>query len=353
VGRETERIEDGLHVDLLAQAPYVAGMTELDEAAEFVGRALRALARRVAKGPRRPGWPVLYEAAVETMRAHTERTRGLDAPAQRAHAEFLVRPTPAIRAVPRRSVELGGVPAAWFEPPNAADAPVFFFLHGGGYVFGSIRTHADLVARLAIAGSARAVSIDYRLAPEHPCPAAIDDAERAYLAMLEEGIDPGVVTVVGDSSGAGLALALAIRLRDHGTRLPAALGLFSPWVDLASRAPSYDAHASFDWGSREALAQWAAWYAGPLALDEPHVSPLFADLSGLPPILVHVGGAEMVYDDACRLEARAREAGVGITLRTWPELVHAFVAFHPFVAAADDAVRETAEFARVRARPRK
>jgi acetyl esterase/lipase len=337
-------------------------VTELSEAASFFGAMLRAVVRRVDPRNRRtetarPRWPILYEAAVDTMRAHTVRTAGMVPHAQRAHAEFLVRPTAAVRAVPRHATVVGGVSGAWFKRPRerepaSADedggAPLLLYFHGGGYVFGSVRTHADLVARIVLAGIPRALSLDYRLAPEHPYPAAVDDAVAAFRALVAQGVRPETITLAGDSAGGGLALATAVRLRDEEGPLPGALVLFSPWVELATTAPSYAAYAGFDWGTVDALNRWAGWYAGGRPLDDPGISPVHADLAGLPPILVHVGGAELLVDDVRKFVERARAAGTAVTLREWPDLVHDFVAFHPFVDAADRAVEELVAFAKAR-----
>ena len=228
----------------------------------------------------------------------------------------LVAPLPADVVV--EPTALGGVPAEWVVVPESGDGVVLFF-HGGGYVIGSPATHRELVARIARAAGARAVSVDYRLAPAHPFPAALDDAMAAYAALVEQ-CPSTRVAVAGDSAGAGLALATLVRARDEGLPLPAAVVLLSPWVDLSLSA----APAPVEDLPREQLLGFAEAYLAGADPETPLASPLFADLAGLPPCLVHVGAAETLLPDAERLAERLAAAGVEVVLERFDRQPHCF-----------------------------
>ena len=217
-------------------------------------------------------------------------------------------------------VTLGGVPALRIAPPAARGA--FMHLHGGAYVLGSARTHMGLAARWAVAATATAYVVDYRLAPEHPWPAALDDALAAWSAL------PAPLALVGDSAGGGLALALAIRLRDAGLPLPAAIAVTSPWCDLTLAGPSYVEQAGVEiMLTRAGLAADVERYRGALPAADPRVSPLLADLAGLPPVLIQVGTAELLLSDSEALAARLSDAGVHTALERWAGMGHSWAAF--------------------------
>jgi acetyl esterase/lipase len=195
-------------------------------------------------------------------------------------------------------------------------------------VIGSINTHRDLVARLARAAQTRALVIDYRLAPEQPHPAALEDATAAYRWLLASGADPARLAVAGDSAGGGLTVATLLALRDAGDALPACAAAASPWLDLACSGASMETKAPEDpMLVPERLRTWAAMYAGTHDVCGPLVSPLYADLAGLPPLLLQVGEAEVLLDDSTRLAERARAAGVDVTLDVWPEMIHVWHLF--------------------------
>ncbi len=221
-------------------------------------------------------------------------------------------------------VAASGVPAAWIEAPDA-DRGAVLYLHGGGYALGSIHTHREWIARLARATRLRALAIDYRLAPEHPFPAALEDARAAYCWLLDQGADPARIIIAGDSAGGGLALATLLALRDAGERLPAGAVCLSPWTDLALTGPSIRRNAPtdpvLDAGS---LRRYAGLYAGAHAPTDPLISPLYADLTGLPPLLIQAAADEILVDDARRLATKAREAGVDVTLAVWEGVFHVF-----------------------------
>jgi monoterpene epsilon-lactone hydrolase len=221
-------------------------------------------------------------------------------------------------------VSATGVSAEWIEAPNAG-LGVLLYLHGGAYALGSIDTHREFVARLARATKTRGLAIDYRLAPEHPFPAALEDATAAYRWLVAQGYAPSRIIIAGDSAGGGLALATLVALRDAGKPLPAGAVCISPWTDLALTGASIRSKAQVDpILDPESSERYARYYAGELELTSPLISPLYADLKGLPPLLIQVGTDEILLDDATRCAENAREAGVDVTLEIWDEMFHVF-----------------------------
>ncbi|MGC8489062.1 MAG: alpha/beta hydrolase [Clostridia bacterium] len=257
-------------------------------------------------------------------------------------AMFRSEPDPGLRI---EETEIGGVHAYWIMPPDADVSRTLFYLHGGSYAAGGLETHQDVVGRLARAARGRALLLEYRLAPEHPFPAPVDDAARAYRALLDEGQDPRRLAVVGDSAGGGLALALMMVLRDAGDALPASAVLISPWTDLASTAPSLDTRRERDpWLVADAVPQEAAVYLAGADPQDPLASPLYGDLRGLPPLLIHVGDDEILLDDAVRIADKAERQGVPVTLKVWPEMWHVFHLFAGRVQQARTAIAEIGRF---------
>lgn len=228
-------------------------------------------------------------------------------------------------------VDADGVLAEWIDAPDAVSG-AFLYLHGGAYALNSINTHRELVARLTHATKLRGLAIDYRLAPEHPHPAALEDALAAYRWLLTEGFTPSQIVIMGDSAGGGLALATLIALRDAGEPLPAGAICISPWVDLAHTGASIQSKAKADAIlDIDSLERYAGYYAAGQDRKRPLISPLYADLSGLPPLLIQVGSDEVLLDDSVRCAENARKAGVDVTLNVWDGLFHAFpiIAFLP------------------------
>jgi len=239
-------------------------------------------------------------------------------------------------------VVAGGVPGRWLTPPGASTDAVLLYLHGGGYQVGSVRSHGELAARLARATGVRALIVDYRLAPEAPFPAALDDALAAYRWLLEDqGVPAGSIVLAGDSAGGGLVAATLVAARDRGLPLPASAALLSPWADLTGSGDSMVTNAGADpILSAEVLAEMARSYAGDTDLADPLVSPLFADLAGLPPLCVDVGTAELLADDGRRLAAAAGRAGVEVVLTEAEGLPHVWhvLAITPEATLATDRV---------------
>ena len=265
-----------------------------------------------------------------------ERRRRLDALGQQYRLPADVRV---------EKVSANGVAAEWTTTPQADPARVILFLHGGGYISGSLDSHRHMIAEAGRQAGARTLALDYRLAPEHPFPAALEDAMVGYRFLLAQGVAPGHVAMAGESAGGGCAVAALVSLRDAGVALPGCLWCSSPWVDLAMTGGSIEAKAAVDplLGKPYLLELAAAYLHGADPLT-PLASPLHADLRGLPPMLIQVGSAEILLDDAVRLAGVAGAADVAVTLRIWPDMIHAWHLFHQQVAAGRRALAEVGGF---------
>lgn len=272
------------------------------------------------------GWS---QGSIEEQRARNERSTRLNRLPADVHCHH---------------VFADGVAAEWIQVPDA-DWGVILYLHGGAYALGSISTHREFVARLARAAGMRGLAINYRLAPEHPFPAAMEDATAAYEWLLGIGVEPSRIVVAGDSAGGGLALAALVALRDTGKPLPAGAVCISPWTDLTLSGASVQSKAHLDCVlDPDSLEMYARLYAGERDRTSPLISPLYADLSDLPPLLMQVGTDEILLDDATRCAAKARQAGVSVSLEVWDEMFHVFQLV-PFLPETKTAVGHIAEFA--------
>jgi epsilon-lactone hydrolase len=257
----------------------------------------------------------------------------------RANFEELGKSTPIPADIKQEKVSAGGVPAEWISAPNASADRAVLYLHGGGYVIGSINTHRDLMARLSRASGFRVLGIDYRLAPEHPFPAAVEDAVAAYRWLLAQGLQPARVAVAGDSAGGGLTVATLVAIREAKLALPGAGVCLSPWVDLEGIGESMTTKASVDpVVQKEGLIGMAGAYLAGKDPRTPLAAPLYADLKGLPPLLIQVGEAETLLDDSNRLADRAKTAGVKVTLEPWKEMIHVWQMFAPFLPEGQEAI---------------
>jgi acetyl esterase/lipase len=240
----------------------------------------------------------------------------------------------------------------WTEP-EAVDHPArgrcILYLHGGAYIAMAAWSYRTITSRLATWSGTRVFALDYRLAPEHPFPAALDDAVAAYRALVRGGMPAGRIVVVGDSAGGGLALALLVALRDAGDALPAGAVLMSPWTDLAATGQSLvDNNESDSMFYGSWVAAVATHYLGDTPATNPLASPVYADLTGLPPLLIQVSGSEVLLDDSRRVAANARRAGVTVTERIWPGLPHVWQFFAVILPEGRAALREAADFVRAR-----
>ncbi|MEM7437463.1 MAG: alpha/beta hydrolase [Myxococcota bacterium] len=308
--------------------------------------------RRALLGPRRPSWSLELETVAEVMR----RTANLSAvlPLWMQRKVISERPpTPPVLETDMRAVRVAGVPAEWFSVPQSDPDRVFLYFHGGGYAIGSINSHRDLLARLCIASGMRVLAADYRLAPEHAFPAQLDDAHSIYGWLIGEGgYAPEQIVIGGESAGAGLTLSTLVSLRDQGKPLPAAAVLLSGWFDLAARSPSMQMNSSYDFVTQLGVRAMARRYAPPVEHGNPLVSPVHADLSGLPPLLIQVGAAETLLDDSVRVADTARKAGVEVDLEVWPDMIHAWQLLAPIVEEGRRSITRIGEFANGATAPR-
>jgi monoterpene epsilon-lactone hydrolase len=243
----------------------------------------------------------------------------------------------------------GAINAMWLEPADATDI-VLLYYHGGGFCFGSFRTHGVLIGALARAMRARAFAPEYRLAPEHPAPAAHEDALAAYRHLLSLGIPPERIVLAGDSAGGTLVLGTMRALREAGDRLPAAGIAISPWVDLSCSGESFRTNATFDFVGEVQCRLAAASYLAGSDPRSPAISPLFADTTGFPPVLVQSGGAEVLRDQIQAFVDGARDAGANITLSIYPDMVHVWHLMRDVTPDGQRAIDEAAAFARVHVR---
>lgn len=246
-------------------------------------------------------------------------------------------------------VDAGGVKAQWVGAPGVVDAQrAILYFHGGGFQVGSLVSHRELMSGLSAAAQCRVLGVDYRLAPEHRYPAALDDALAAYRWLKDQGFAPDHIALAGDSAGGGLALSLLLRLRDAGQALPAAAVLMSAWTDLTASGASYGTRAATDpIHQRPMILAMARNYLGKEGNpSDPLVSPLFADLKGLPPLLAQVGDRETVLDDSRDFVARAKEAGVDATLQVWDHMIHVFQQFPAQLPEARAAIDDMGRFVR-------
>jgi acetyl esterase/lipase len=303
--------------------------------------------RRRMRGPMRPSWDERFETWARLLHHYAKRSTILPLGVQRAMLGAAP-PTPVTRRMRFEKVRAGGVQAEWFHAPESDPGRVLLYFHGGGYSIGSIDSHRDFIARLCIAAGATGLAVDYRLAPEHPFPAQLEDALAAYRWLLGRDVDPSRLVVGGESAGGGLTLSTLVSLRDAGDPLPAAAVVISPWVDLECNAPSVLANERYDYISRRALRAYAGRFVRDADLRNPLAAPLHADLRGLPPMLVQAGGAEALLDDARRIAARARDAGVDVTLDIEEDMIHVFQLFAVILERGRLAIERAGAFARKR-----
>lgn len=259
---------------------------------------------------------------------------------QRAGIEAMGAMLPPVEGFEAVPATLGGIDGEWTRGKHVkrSDAAVLY-LHGGGYAIGSPKSHRHLVGALSIDSGLPIFSADYRLAPENPFPAAVDDAVAAYRGLLDSGIAPAKLAVSGDSAGGGLTVAMLVAARDKGLPMPACAVPISPWVDLSQGGESFRSRAKRDpIVTREGIDVMAAAYLGGADPKTPLASPVFADLKGLPPLLIQVGTEEALYDDALALKARAEAAGVEVSFESWGGMIHVWHAFHPILSEGRDAI---------------
>lgn len=308
---------------------------------------LLAIVRRLLGRPRRPGWSLGLEAVIAAYRGSWSVMPRLGVVRWRNVGEALS--PPKTDGLPPRFVRLGmgqsEIEGIWLEPPGA-DGPVLLYFHGGGFVFASLRTHGTLIGALARAARARTLAFDYRLAPEHPAPAAVEDALAAYRHLLAQQVPARRIVLAGDSAGGTLVLNVLLALRDAGEPLPAAGVALSPWVDLGCSGASFRTNEAFDFVAEVHCRLAAASYLAGADPRRPDISPLFAELHGLPPLLVHVGEAEVLRDQVYAFVERARAAGVAVELSAYPDMVHVWHMLRSATPEAQRAIDEVGAFVR-------
>ena len=269
---------------------------------------------------------------------------------QRAQFEMAVAMmTVAPEGVAWTKVDAGGVPAIWADAEEGSSDHVVMYVHGGGYVIGSATGYRNFTGQLASAVGCRVLSVDYRLAPEHPHPAAVEDSTSAYRWLLDHGFGADRLAISGDSAGGGLTVSTLLKLRDDATPLPVAGVPISPWVDMEGIGESMTTRAEVDMLVDEVGLKGMAemFLAGQDARD-PLAAPLYGDFSGLPPLLIQVGDEETLLDDSTRLAEAAESAGVEVRLDVFPEMQHVFQLFTGNMPEADEAVAQIGAWLRPR-----
>ena len=268
-------------------------------------------------------------------------------------AKFRANQDATARALPNQvagsMVDAAGVPAEMQKPDGATDENLIVYFHGGGYVGGSIASHRNLTGHLALHSRCRVLSVEYRLAPEHPHPAAVEDAVTSYKWAVAQGYEPGKIALAGDSAGGGLTAACLLSLRDQDIQPPAAAMMISPWLDMGFTGKSMVANEGHDSSiSAVGMPRIRELFLGDAPINDPLASPLDADLEGLPPLLIQVGGEEVLLSDSQRFAEKATDAGVHVDLRVWPEMFHVWHACAGLFQEAADAIDEMVEFVRPR-----
>ena len=242
-------------------------------------------------------------------------------------------------------VGVNGTPAEWISAPESQENRVILYLHGGGYLFGSARTHRVMLAHMARASKARVLALDYRLAPEIPFPAPVEDSVSAYRWLLDQGISAKKMVIGGDSAGGGLAIAALVALRSVGEPMPAAGVCISAWTDMESTGQSHTTNAESDPSvSKERLLKIAKVYLDGKEPTAPLASPIHADLTGLPPLLLQVGSIEVLLDDSTLLKSRAKAAGVSVEMEVWDDMPHVWHHYAPILPEARKAIGRIGEF---------
>lgn len=235
------------------------------------------------------------------------------------------------------------VPAEWIEAPNTGSG-IILYLHGGAYALGSINSHRELIARLALATNCKVLAIDYRLAPENPFPAALEDSIKVYTWLLGRGMQANQICFAGDSAGGGLVIATLLALREKGMLLPAGVFCFSPWLDLTLSGDSVTENKHLDpILSAEILEKYVNYYIGDHNANDPMISPIFGDLVGLPPIQIQSGKNEILLDDSVRFYEKAQRAGVDVTLKIWDDMFHVFQLFS-FLSESQKSIKLVSTF---------
>lgn len=249
------------------------------------------------------------------------------------------------KKVTYEKIKIDGTSAEWCIPENLKNTGVILYTHGGGYIAGSIRTHRGTTGRLALAAKTKCISIEYGLAPENPFPKGLNEVIKVYHWLIEQGINPQKIVLAGDSAGGGLAVATALKLREDKAAMPGGIALMSPWLDLECTGESSVKLADKDpMVVPAALREMGLMYAGNNPLKSPLISPIYADLKGLPPIFIQVSNAEVLFDDSTRFEKKLKESLVNVEVEVWPKMVHVWQAYAPILPEAEKAIKKMGAF---------
>jgi len=299
-------------------------LTGLELAAVSSAALAQAALHRLVHGPRRPTWSLRTELARSAMYATVMHSRRRGVHWLRDAQALLPSTPPRAAQVEFEAVDAGGVPALWCTPPARRVPRTLLYFHGGGYVVGSAAGYRDLLGRLAAGSDARVLAVDYRLAPEHPFPAAQEDVLAATRWALDQGAEPAALALAGDSAGGALCVATLCALRDAGLPLPACALLFCPWTDPLATGGSLANNQDTDFAEASLLTEWLQIALDGASAQDPRLRVVNADLRGLPPLHVQVGGAELLLDQVQAFAQRARAAGVPVDLQVYPDMFHIF-----------------------------
>lgn len=284
-------------------------------------------------------------AALRQMLA--QRPKLTDLAERRQASDALAKVYPTAADITVETTTANGVPAEWTSAPDADTSRVVLYFHGGGYVFGSLDSHRHLASEIARDFGGRTLALHYRLAPEHPFPAPVEDALAAYRYLLAQGIAPTNIALAGDSAGGGLVVAAMVAIRDAGLAQPACGWCISPWVDMEALGSTMTSNANRDpTVQRDTILEIARLYLGSADPRSPLAAPLYADLRGIAPLFIQVGAVETLLDDSTRLASVAGVADVPVTLEVWPEMPHIWHVFHPQLRAGRRAITAGARYVR-------
>lgn len=298
--------------------------------------------RRLRHGPSSPNWSWRLEWIVAVQRAVLTTT--MDWPPERLRALTLSRIGSRARALELEDEELGGVPCERSKRPGSNPEQHLLYLHGGGFTFGSIASHRELVSTIVSAGDLCGHSVGYRQPPEDPFPAAVDDVVAAYRGLLESGVPAERIAIAGDSAGGNLCLALMLRLKSEDLPQPASATLICPAPDMALSGASWNTEPFLDYLTRPIAKAWLDHYVDAAQYADPYASPIHGDLAGLPPTLMHAGSIEGLFDEIEQLAEKLRAAGVPLTYRVAPEMPHVWHLFVGMIPEAEASLAEIAEF---------
>jgi epsilon-lactone hydrolase len=282
--------------------------------------------RRLLRGPRFPNWSWALETSTHVLKAQAAAAFDLPNIADgREYEDALIFGSAAVAQVNMDAVNQP-VKGHWYQPRSAVRSVTVLYLHGGGYAYYS-KAHQNLIALVTLAAASKTFALDYRLAPEHPFPAQLDDALAAYRWLLDTGTAPEQLVIIGDSAGGNLTLALLLALREAQLSLPALAICLCPWTDLANAGDSMITNTPYDWLEKRMAVRWADWFCQGADTANPLVSPIHADLRGLPPLYIQAGSAEILHDMICAFADHAQQQGARVKLEVWPNMPHDFQAF--------------------------